>query len=521
MSALIYIIRKSIKNWLRELRSKPGKLVMYIFFAAMLVLIALQPIYAPVGPGGQMPLYALVAAMFSLASLYLFLFVGRGTAEGSTMFDMSDVNLLFVSPVGSRKILMYGLVKALKTAFVIVFFILFQAGTLLRFGIGYGGVVLVFAGFIMALMLLSIVSMLIYILTNGRPRRKLFAKLIAVLFYVPLAIYALTLLVQGHDMPMLAEAIASSSLMSFVPVAGWTVGWLMAALSGDVAACAVFLGANILLGAGVIVYIVMSNQDYYEDVLVATETIYERKRAISAGDINAATGKGRRVRVSRTGIPYAGAATLFGKHLREDFRENRLGFLGISDLVVVAAAIAVSAFSNDMLQTLNIVMWIQIMLIGTGRGLKELYSHYIYMIPERPFRKIVWGNMEIVARELVKSALIFGVSGIATNAGAVHVLMYILAYTLFSFALLGINYVSLRVSGVDVSAGVMIMLYFFVTLLLMAPGAVIAILLGMRFGLSAGLAALCAWELALGCACFALSRGVLHNCDMSTMKPKK
>jgi hypothetical protein len=43
MSALLYIIRKSIKNSLRELLKKPGKLIMYaLVLAAMIGMIALS-----------------------------------------------------------------------------------------------------------------------------------------------------------------------------------------------------------------------------------------------------------------------------------------------------------------------------------------------------------------------------------------------------------------------------------------------------------------------------------------------
>jgi hypothetical protein len=163
-------------------------------------------------------------------------------------------------------------------------------------------------------------------------------------------------------------------------------------------------------------------------------------------------------------------------------------------------------------------MWVQIILIGTGRGLKELFSHYIYMIPESSFKKILWSNMEIMARSLLESALIFGVSGALVGARPGYILVCFLTSTLFSLLLLGVNYLLMRFTGADVSAGLLVIFYYLAVALIMLPGIALAVVAGLALGggAVAGLLILAAWELAAGLGCFALSQGVLHNCDMAT-----
>jgi hypothetical protein len=147
------------------------------------------------------------------------------------------------------------------------------------------------------------------------------------------------------------------------------------------------------------------------------------------------------------------------------------------------------------------------------------------MIPESSFSKIIWSNMEIVARTLIESLLVFGTSGMLLQSHIVNILVCFVTYTLFSLLLLGVNYVFMRFTGADISAGLLVVIYYFAVLLVMAPGVTLAIVFGVMIGgdtgYMTGLLILCVWELAAGLICFALSRGVLHNCDMAVVRSRK
>jgi hypothetical protein len=268
----------------------------------------------------------------------------------------------------------------------------------------------------------------------------------------------------------------------------------------------------------------LSNPDYYEDVLVATETAYEKNRAVAEGTLNPMGATKRHVKVTKTGIPGLGASAIFGRHYRESFRASRFGFLTLPSVLVVAGAIALAVLFGDISILLYSLPWVQIVLIGTGRGLKDLYSHYIYMIPESSFKKIIWSNMEIVARTLIENVLMFGVAGLLLRADILHIADCIAVYTLFSYLLLGVNYLIMRFTGADVSTGLLLFIYYLAVMLIIAPGVIAAIAVGVivggEGGYMLGLTILAAWELLAGTVCFALSKGVLHNCDMAMMKTK-
>ncbi|MDR1572849.1 MAG: putative ABC exporter domain-containing protein, partial [Clostridiales Family XIII bacterium] len=159
------------------------------------------------------------------------------------------------------------------------------------------------------------------------------------------------------------------------------------------------------------------------------------------------------------------------------------------------------------------------------------YAHYIYLVPASSFSKIVWSNLEIVCKVLVESLFIFGVVCAITGEHPLVAVFCGLVYTLFSLLLLGVNYLSLRLTGADLSAGLLVFIYIVAVVLIMLPGIALAFVTGVflvsaflsapaPLGLLAGLAVLAVWELAAALVCFALSRSALHNCDMPVIKPR-
>jgi hypothetical protein len=201
---------------------------------------------------------------------------------------------------------------------------------------------------------------------------------------------------------------------------------------------------------------------------------------------------------------------------------------GLRSILTVAGAALAAVFmrhnGGGVLLILQILMWLQIFLIGMERGLKELYSHYIYLIPASSFSKIVWSNLETVGKGFVESLFLFGVAGVILGEFAPIVLGAILVYTLFSLLLIGVNYLSLRWTGGGVNMGMLLLLYAFAVVLILLPGIAAAILTavfvvgGGPWAPAAGLGVLALWELIAALLCFTFAKGILHNCDMPAVK---
>lgn len=527
MSSLVYIIAKSAKNKFLELLRKPGKLALYLLVLALIAFTVIMSITDQSQPENLLDIVWLKGILFALILLFFIMAVQKGLRSGDVIFDMSDVNLLFVSPIRSQSILLYGVVRMAGTSFLAGFFILFQSHNLGRwFGVNFGGILLILAGFILAVSLMQVLSLLIYSLTNGRPVRKLVVKILAGATFAPMAGYVVWQAAQtGGDMIAAVELLLRSPITAWTPVVGWASAGTVAIISGDAGGGLAFFGTLAALGALLITYVVLSNPDYYEDVLVASETAFEKKRAMAEGQINTEATSEKNIKVAATGVGGLGASAIFYKHLRESFRVNRLGLWGMPSVIMAAGAVGFALLLPDggFLTILQVLMWAQIFLIGTGRGLKELYSQYIYMIPQSAFSKVVWSNLEVVLKVLVESLFVFVPAGVILRESPLIIGMAIVVYTLFSLLLIGVNYLSLRWTGADMSAGILITVYIIAVIVIMLPGLVAAIVVGSvidGWGVLAGLVILAAWQLIAAVICFSLSKGILHKCDMPVVKAK-
>ena len=532
MSSLVYLLAMGLKNRVLETIRKPAKLAVYLLVIAVIVYAFLLPMIT----GGAIEdedivdIIWLKGMFFALILLYFVTAIIKGLKSGDVIFDMSDVNLLFVSPVNSRSILLYGVVRMMGMSLLMGFFILFQGNAMRIFGASFTDVLLVLAGYILAVSLLQIVSLLIYSLTNGKPKRKMFVRIVSTAVFLPMITEGFRqYLESGGDMMTSLEALLRSPVTSWTPVVGWASEGTIAFVTGNLVTGFVFFGVILAAGAALIICIMFSNPDYFEDVLVATETTFEKKRAVMEGQADAAAVSGRKIKVAATGVRGSGGSAIFYKHLRESFRANRFGLWGVMSLflVVGSAIFSVIMRRNDaggLIILMQMLFWMQIFLIGTGRGLKELYSHYIYMIPEPSFSKIIWSNLELVFKVFVEALFVFTIAGAILNEPPLQIAAAMTAYVLFALLLIGINYLSFRWTGVEMGMGLQIIIYFLAVCVIMLPGIIPAVIVGTSidgWGIAAGLGILAAWELIAALACFALSKGILHRCDMPVIKVKK
>jgi hypothetical protein len=518
MNSLVYLLRKRLKNTVVEILHKPGKLILWIIMILLVGFMVVLSILNETPQEEIAPLFILKGIVFLYFALFVLMGVRSGLSKGDSLFDMNDVNLLFTSPVDSRHILLYGVVQMAKMALFAGFFILYQGANFQIFGLGIGGPFLTLLGFILCVVLMQTVSLIIYSVTNGSPKRKTAVKLITAALFLPVVLtLALNYFADGNVLQALENTI-NSPIFNWTPIAGWTTAGAMELATGGAALGITLFGVTVLAIVLAVVYILHSNPDYYEDVLVATETAFEKKRAMTEGQVAQQTASDKKVRVKKTGIGGLGASAFFYKHLRESFREHRLGLWGLQSVIFAAGAIiyAFAAKDGGLFPLLIVLMSMQIMFIGTGRGLIETYMQFIYLVPESPFKKILWSSGELLLKVAVETIVMFLAAGLIMGESAGLIALCMAVYFLFSFLLIGVNYFYLRISGADVSAGLMLMIYFLSVVLVMLPGIVGAVLVGALVpggGMVLSLAVLAGWELVAGSICFLASKGILHNCD--------
>lgn len=127
-SPLVYLTAVKLKNQLKGVLKSPAKLLYGVFLIAMFALVAFAKNETV---GGNFRSISELGAILTIFYTIMFLMVFvTGSSSNTPMFTLSDVTLLFPSPLSPNKILFYGLFRQLGVSLLLGFFLLFQYGWL-------------------------------------------------------------------------------------------------------------------------------------------------------------------------------------------------------------------------------------------------------------------------------------------------------------------------------------------------------------------------------------------------------
>lgn len=407
MRALSYLVRTKLKNQIRTLVQKPGRLIYALFLLACLVLVVVA--------GGQTSGWADYRSLSELTALalamYLLMFVlclHNGFSQGGTLFRMSDVNFLFTAPMRPQTVLVYGLLQQMGTSLLVGFFLLFQYGWLhSTYGVSLWQLAGLLVGYALATFLGQVTAMVLYIFTSGSSRRKMVCKTVLYVLLGCLAAWVLAAALPGERSTLLervAEA-ANAPLVQAFPVAGWLSVAAGGMLGGKASLVLLGLGLCGVYFALLVLAVVKMNPDFYEDVLQSTETVQSVINARKEGT----EATPQRVKVGKTGLERGwGASVFFAKHQLEN-RRVRNFLLSTNQLIFAGVVIGYSVLFSDSswVGTFAMAAYLQIITIRSGRFSQELKRPYLYLVPEPPMKKLLWSLLETLPSAALEALVIF------------------------------------------------------------------------------------------------------------------
>ncbi len=488
MSALCYLSRRQIKNFIRELVHHPGKLVMYLLIIAGISVSVFSAVFSSdeaekhitADIGFLHGIY--LGAMLLIALPVLF----RGLKSGATFFRMSDVHFLFIAPISPKRILFYGLIKQLLASiFVMLILMVYSSMLIDLFGIAVWQVVVLAVGAAVMLCAMQALSMMLYSLTNGKKRPGQIALLlIFACVAAQLAIYVAAFFANGADVDSAVSAL-SSPYLEYVPLIGWMKGAVFGFLFGNYLAAGIYTALfAAAIGAAVAVFAVR-DLDFYEDVLQSTARADEIRKNKREGKMSFGTGK---VRVTSTGIKKGwGPNVLFYKHLLEGKRKNRffisaqaIFLLLFSVLFVVIFRISTDgAMPPDYVIAVSAMFccYIQFFFSASGDWSLELEKTPIYLIPASPFQKLLWASMTTVIRPFMEGIVIFAVLYAILQSNPLLALVCALLYGTTGLLYTACNILFQKLFGkTTANRGPVMFFYMLCVLLAAAPGIVSSIL---------------------------------------------
>lgn len=482
MKALSYLIIMQLKNRILALKKKPAFLVLYaIIFVVVLISVVMLVVFDKEVSSANYAderMFFLILAGFGL--LFLYSFIVTGVSTGSSLFTMPDVGLLFVAPISSKKILMYGLLSTLGKSLLGCVFIFYQIGTL-KTNFGYG-ITEIFALFLLlSLMLLycQILSIGIYIFSNGNQRRKNLVKF--VLYALIGAILLAMLLLQRQEQIGILETamrVVTSDWFGYLPVAGWAIMFFTGVVHGSMLSVIVSVLLFIVTGSLMICLLTTGKADYYEDVLLSTETTFQLRQAAKDGSYMPRTAKKKiKLKEKEMGILKGkGAMTFLYKHILEMRRKSRFIFIDGSSvfLMLGVGIIGYNLKVKSAPEVVNYIIlatmiYIQFFFTIMGRLKGELIKPYIYLIPEKSIKKVFAASLTSLIKPFIDGFLIYGVFAVFNNANPLECIFFALAYGASGAVFVGLTVLYQRVLGGQPSKMIQMLVVTGLLILIMAP----------------------------------------------------
>lgn len=417
MNAIGYLLCTILKNKILSLRKKPLYLIIY---GCIAVTVVLTIVTSNLGDKSALAIkeYSDIRILYAIIALIALLFlvtqIITGLSSGSTLFNMADVGLLFVSPISSQKILIYGLIKQMGMTLLSAIFILYQVPTIKKsFGLGMETIVYLLIIYAIIIFFTQLIAIATYILTNGNSFRKKIVKI--VLF----GIIALIILGIYYQYIMHHQGIIESAMnvltfrpFQFIPVVGWSVMFAWGIIHGSIIYIILPLGLYLISSVAMILLFTLRDGDYYEDVLGYTEMYHAKLQDAKSGKMNSNFTKVK-LRNNKTGMSSGmGASAIFYRHLLEKKRTSRFMFI---DMYTILASIGSGFLCYYVKQpysvyiVLGVLLYLQIFMTMFGKFSYELSKPYIYLIPEKSIKKVIFSALVTFLKPCVDAIIIFTV----------------------------------------------------------------------------------------------------------------
>lgn len=486
MKALIYLLLTTLKNKILSLRKKPLYLVIYgiilVSIVFMFVLAYKIDVKADVREFADIRI--LHSIVFGVAGLFLVLQVITGLSSGSTMFNMADVGLLFVSPVSSKKILIYGLIKQMGTTLLSAIFIFYQINTLKSsFGLAPTAILALVLVYAIIVFFTQLLAIIIYILTNSNNKKKLLVKCImyALGGGLGIGIYYQYIIHGGTIFDALLRFIDLNEVL-WIPLLGWSVMFMKGIIVGKMLYVGISISLFLITTIAMVYIFTLRDGDYYEDVLSYTELTYNKLQDAKNGKMATSMRKVK-INEARTGLNGgSGAMAIFHRQLLEKKRSSRLLFI---DLYTIISAIGVGLFSyyykgpaGDYI-VLFVFIYMQVIFTSFGKFAFELTKPYIYLIPAKSRDKIIASALVTLLKPCVDSIILFSIVSIFQKVSPLTCFFYALAYIATSGLMISYTILCTKLFGGMPNKVISVFLSIIMLFVVFIPGAAGSIVSGI------------------------------------------
>jgi hypothetical protein len=270
--------------------------------------------------------------------------------------------------------------------------------------------------------------------------------------------------------------IAGNSIyIRLLPVAGWIGSIVGGIILNETSAIITGSVLTAVYIAGMTVLLTYAKQDYYEDVLKASEDQQIALIAKSEGRMAEGIGK---VKIGKTGFTKGeGASVFYYKQKIEDRRARKFIVDGIALIfVIVTVILGVFMKNAGIVMVFMTSSYMQFISVKTGRFSKELDKPYIFLVPEPPFKKILYCIKESFTGYLAEAIMIYVPLAFIMQLSPFDTIMIIIARISFAYLFTAANILMLRVFGASQSRTLLYTFYVLSVVIMSVPAIAAGIL---------------------------------------------
>lgn len=490
MKPFLYLLKRNFINYIKSIRHKPSKAVPLVFVIAVIILMSCAVIFGDEKTESfNDPKYFIGVATAIIFQLFLFILYS-GVTRKNFRYSMSDVNLIFTSPLKPQNVLLYGFLKEISSIFAMSIFLIFQLPNLaFKFSFVTGGIVYLLLIIIAFFIVLSSLSLLIYgFFSKYYKYKELAIKIVkysSIVVTLALAVYIYT--GSNGDYYDFAMDFFNKDWWSYIPVMGWGRALLSQCLTGFNISSLIYGGLLILSCIGSITLLYKFNLDFYEDALPSAEQNEVAQSYKNSGFDSKQLSKMQNSRkpFARRKVTLAYSAkfakAIFFRHMLE-YKKTGFYFINMLSVIYLVASVVVGLyFDIPFFALLLFSIYMMVLSTYAGKWSMDFNGHFIFLIPASSAAKLFYSTLSTILKVTVDSLLLFIPAGILMGVSPLEIILTILAY--ISFGALSTYGAVLNYKLFDrVSNQLMKGIFMMITLIVyILPGIVIGVLFSFVF----------------------------------------
>ena len=321
-----------------------------------------------------------------------------GSKDGTDIFQMADVNLLFTAPMKPQSVLMFRLsFQMVATVFASIYLVFQIPNLVVNMGLGASAVVAIFAGWILLLVFQRLMIVLTYTVCTTHEKLKPYVFPLIVGIVVLLGMIAGgTYLANGQNLLEAAHMTFASHWLRYLPVIGWYKGMIMCAVNGELFPFLVYLGLLLVSVAVLIFAIWHMKADFYEDALASAGKRAQMLEAAKEGRVIA--GKAHAKKQQKEGnLKGWGASVFFTKEIYCRKRTAKFGIITNTMLFYLLVSVGISLFCVRIMEVSGFlvpgcILFFVLFFRNMGNPIaQETARNWLFLVPENPYKKVFFG----------------------------------------------------------------------------------------------------------------------------------